>query len=164
MRKIKKAIYFFVLCLLIIISGFIQAEEQKQKSKTKVVVSQEGQDTTGIRLAYEIKEKIRSSIAYELTNNNEEADLRVSMISVSIQSERSETMGSAISVTFLYKPLLFKHYINSLIYVLPRKKDIKLKAEEIIAIMDKEYQENRSDLELLYEALMTGLDVIWKDK
>ncbi len=164
MREIEKVVCFFIFCLLIIISSFGQAEEQEQKAKTKVMVSQEGQDTIGIRLAYEIKEKIRSSIAYELTNNNEEADLHVSMISVSIQSEKSETMGSAISVTFLYKPLLFKHYINSLIYVLPRKKDIKLKAEEIIAIMDKAYQEGRSDLEFLYEALMTGLDITLKNK
>ena len=164
MRKIKKVVYFFILCLLIIISGFIQAEEQKQKSKTKVVVSQEGQGTTGIRLAYEIKEKIRSSIAYELTNNTEEADLHVSMISVSIQSEMSEALGSAISVAFLYKPLLFKRYITHLIVLLPKKKDIKLQAEEIIAIMDKIYQENRSDLESLHEALITGLKVIYKDR
>jgi len=164
MREQKKAVCFFILCLLIIISSFVQAEEQEQKAKTKVMVSQEGQDTAGIRLAYEIKEKIRSSIAYELTNNTEEADLHVSMLSVSIKSEMSEALGTAISVTFLYKPLFFKRYISALIVLFPPKKDVKLKAEEIIAIMDKKYQESRSDLELLYEALMTGLDVIWKDK
>ncbi len=164
MRKIKKAVCFLILCLLIIISSFGQAEEQEQKAKTKVVVSQEGQGTTGIRLAYEIKEKIRSSIAYELTNNTEEADLHVSMISVSIQSEMSEALGTAISVAFIYKPLLLKRYISMLIVILPKKKDFKLKAEEIIAIMDKVYQENRSDLESIHEALITGLKVIYKDK
>ncbi len=164
MRKIKKAVCFLILCLLIIISSFGQAEEQEQKAKTKVKVYHTGEDTIGIRLAYEIKEKIRSSFEYEVTNKIEEADLSILMASASIKMGESEPMASAISVVFTYQPQIFHRVMNNVVVILPRDKDIASNAGDIVAMIDKDYQNQRADLESLYEALMTGLEVIYKDK
>jgi len=153
MRRIKKAVCFFILSLFIIISSFAQAEEQEQKAKTKVMVHHEGQDSIGIRLAYEIKEKIRSSLEYEVSNRIEGADLYIVMVSVSIKMDESEPRGSAISIAFTYKPAVLSTLINNVIFIIPTDEDIESKAGRIVAIMDKIYQNKRADLESLYKSL-----------
>jgi len=164
MREIEKAVCFLILCLLIIISSFGQAEEQEQKAKTKVMVHHEDEDTIGIRLAYEIKEEIRSSFEYDGTNKFKEADLVIAMRSSPIQRGESAPIGSAISVTFIYKPMLFNRWVHGLLVAISTVGDIESKAGDIVAFMDKHYQEQRANLESIYEALIVGLKIMNKKK
>lgn len=100
MNRINK-IFFSLLILLIFISINIALGEEKHK----IYVNHSGDDSIGIRVSYEVKEKISSSERYELINKTMDTMhfmIRISSISIN-------DYQSAISIAYL---VYFSDYIS----------------------------------------------------
>ena len=151
MNKLEKIIFSLILFLLITISGGIYAEE-----KIKVYVYQRGNDSIGPRLAYEIKEKLSSSMRYELINEPKEATLTM-LVETEILKFGDKVEGSVISAIFIYKPVELNSYFGMTLAIIPNVKEVKSRAEKIIAFMDTYYQNNHSRLKKIFDYYIEGI-------
>ena len=127
---------------------------QRQLPRVPVSVSHSGDDPVGQRLAYEVREALRSSAGYMLTDRRD-AYLYVSM--VSLDPERDPSLrGTWAAVSIVYtmkntnpfdenKPhTWYPIFLTSRVATVGRRV-VEDQAKSIISALDEEYQEFRKE-------------------
>jgi hypothetical protein len=121
----------FVFCLLI--------TEAKSGDKIPIEVDHYGKDSIGIRIVYELKEAIRRSQAYRLSNIDDQRFI-IDMISVEEFPGTSNNASIYAVVWLAYArvgKVFTKIYISQLIGACRDDKQVKETAADIMAMTDK---------------------------
>lgn len=163
MKKTVCVIIFLFIGVANFIYGQFPQKGIKNDAKPIVFVVQQGKDALGSRLAYEVKEKLASSVRYELTTDLNKCWLEITIISVSIVVS-GNNIGSAVSITYSYKPNAFYNLLGNLVLIITRRDSIKDDAEDIVATLDEYYQKKRMTLELFDKIWETGIINLDKEK
>ncbi len=130
-RILYSSIIFYLLCLNIM--------EANASGKIPIELDHYGKDSIGIRIAYELKEAIRRSHSYRLTNNDEFRFI-ISMYSAE-EFPGTTNNASIYAVTILcyakIEKMFVKVYLTQFIGACRDDDKVKEVAADIMAITDK---------------------------
>jgi hypothetical protein len=160
-----KALFTVIVSSLLL--GFSVPSMAEDDSKTPIHISHSGEDPLGMRLGYAVKELIRGSKSFRLSNDENWSSYRIYLVSLDLaRTGTTKGLVTAVGVTIVVsniyaelenfeaseslQPGTFRHarpenplYLTSSVHLIPRGA-IEDEAKSIIAQLDTERSRHTS--------------------
>lgn len=141
-----------VVCIFLLLSGFLLPSAQAQDGKVAVHVIHSGDDSVGVQFVYSLREALRSSHGFKLTSR-EESGIQVRVITLN-PDERNQSNWTVATVVYTMTNFLpldrsdpqtwYPIYLTSQVLTVGRSVTSD-QAKAVVATLDSAVQKYREE-------------------